>query len=114
MDIGSELSDMSLAGVLVSNEFSNFSSVYSDDISESLNDWEVLEFVSVHDDLSVFSLGIVRWINNFKVAHEHFFGIVLGDELIWESGINDNSVEVDFIVIRGEFDFADFSVVIFG
>jgi len=114
LDVGSELSDMSLAGVLVSNEFSNFSSVYSDDISESLNDWEVLEFVSVHDDLSVFSLGIVRWINNFKVAHEHFFGIVLGDELIWEGGINNNSIEVDFIVIRGEFNFADFSVVVFG
>ena len=111
MDVSSELSDMSaLSFRLV---FSNLSSVDSDDISESLNDWEVLEFVSVHDNLSVFSLGIVGWINDFKVAHEHLFGIVLGDELIWESGINDNSVEVDFIVIGGELDFADFSVVVF-
>jgi len=89
--------------------------VDSDDISESLDDWEVLEFVSVHDELSEFSLGIVRWVDDFKDAHEQLFVRLVLDELIWESSINNNTVEIDFIVIgRGKFNFADFSVVIFG
>lgn len=112
MDVSSELSDrFSLTSNFV---FGKSSSVDSDDISDSLNDWEVLEFVSVHDNLSVFSLGIVGWINDFKVAQEHLLFIVFGDELIWETGINDNSVEVDSISKTGELIFADFSVVVFG
>ena len=111
MDVSSELSDrFSLTSNFV---FGKSSSVDSDDISDSLNDWEVLEFVSVHDNLSVFSLGIVGWINDFKVAQEHLLFIVFGDELIWETGINDNSVEADFFGIGGELDLADFSIVVF-
>lgn len=93
--------------------FSNSGSVDSDNISKSLNDWEILEFVSVHNELSEFSLGIVRWVNNLKNAHEQFLVSLGLDELIWESSINDNTVEVDFIG-GGEFNFADFSIVILG
>lgn len=110
MHVGSELSDILLSIVFI--PLSNNSSVYSDDISESLDDWKVLEFVGIHDNLGEFSFGIVGWVNNFKGAHEQFFLIVFSDKLIWEAGINDNTIEVEFLV-RGEFNFTDFSVVVF-
>lgn len=90
MHVGNKLSDILLSIVFI--PLSNFSSVNSDNISESLNDWEVLEFVGVQDDLSEFSLGIVGWVNNFKGAHEQFFGVVFSDKLIWEACINDNTI----------------------
>jgi len=66
--------------------------------------------------LSEFTLGTVGWILDLKVAEEHLstlFSITMGSELIWESGINDNSVEADFFGIGGELDLADFSIVVF-
>jgi len=109
LHVGNKLSDVLLSVVFI--ELPNFSSVDSDDISESLDDWEVLEFVGVHDNLGELSLGIVGWVNNFKGALEQFFGVVFGNELMWETGINDNTIKVDFLV-RGELNFTDFSVVV--
>lgn len=62
--------------------------------------------------MSEFTLSIVGWINDLKVAEEHLITTV-GSELIWEGGINDNSVEADSISIGGELDLADFSIVVF-
>lgn len=109
MHVGNELSDVLFSVVFI--ELPNLSSVDSDDISESLDDWEVFEFVGVHDNLGELSLGIVGWVNNFKGALEQFFGFVTGNELMWETGINDNTIKVDFLV-RGELNFTDFSVVV--
>jgi len=64
---------------------SNVSSVDSDDVSESLDDWEVLEFVSIENNLCWFL--VVRWVDNFKDTLEEFIASVhtaFTAELIWE------------------------------
>jgi len=75
---------------------SNVSSVDSDDVSESLDDWEVLEFVSIENNLCWFLH--VRWVDNFKDTFEEFtFSVSLG-ELMREACVNDNTVEVVDII----------------
>jgi hypothetical protein len=68
------------------------SSMDSDDISNSVDDWEVLELVTDNNDLSVFVFGVDSWVNNLKDAAE---SVVLN--LIWESGIDDDTVEVAWL-----------------
>ena len=49
----------------------------SNDISESMDEWEVLKLGSIDDELGVFPsflLGELRRINNFQVAEEHLVG----------------------------------------
>jgi hypothetical protein len=55
--------------------------VDSDNISKSLNDWEIFEFVSIHDKLSEFSFSAERWINNLEDTHEEFFVALALDAL---------------------------------
>lgn len=88
---------------------SSFSSVDSNDISKSMNDWEVFELVGVHDHLSILVFTTKSWVNNLQDAHKHFVGF----NLIWESGINDNTVEVAE-VFSCQFSFAKLDVVVFG
>lgn len=70
----------------------------SNDISQSLNNWKVLKLVCVQNKLSKFSLGMVGRIDNFKDTDEYLFLSFLLIHLIWESGINNNSIEVWFIL----------------
>ena len=54
-------------------------SVDSDDVTNSVDDWEMFEGIRSEDDVSVLSLGVEGWVNNLKGADEH---TVLN--LVWE------------------------------
>ena len=93
-------------------------SMNSNDISESMDEWEVLKLGSIDDELGVFPsflLGELRRINNFQVAEEHLvggsWGLGVDGSLVWESGINDNTVETAKIN-GGSGHLGEFSVVI--
>ena len=68
---------------------SHVSSVDSDDISESVDDWEVLELVGIDDNGGIGTLLEESWVNNLKRADES----VLVD-LVWESSVNNDTIEV--------------------
>ena len=77
------------------------SSVNSDDITESEDEWEILELGGVDHQLGVLpslGLGELGWINDFEGADEHLVGdaggLGLDGLLVWERGIDDDSVEV--------------------
>ena len=74
---------------------SNLSSVDSDDISESMDDGEVLESLGVDDNLSVVSLGggVEGGVDDLKDANVSILLYLVG-----EGGINDHSVEVVVVV----------------
>ena len=81
--------DVELSLVLVD---SHVGSVDSDDISESVDDWEVLELVSIDDNVSVLSLGVESWVNNLEGADESLLV-----DLVWESSVNNDTVEVAWL-----------------
>ena len=74
---------------------SNLSSVDSDDISESVDDGEVLESLGIDDNLSVVSLGggVEGGVDDLKDANVSILLYLVG-----EGGINDHSVEVVVVV----------------
>jgi len=63
--------------------------VDSDDVSESVDDWEVLEFVGIDDNGSIGSFLVKCWVNNFKGADES-----IRVDFVCKSGINNDSIEV--------------------
>lgn len=71
------------------------SSVDSDDISDSVDEWEILELVGIDDNLSpvIFLLWVESWVNNLHGADESWLS-GFQDLLEWERGIDDDSVEV--------------------
>jgi hypothetical protein len=71
------------------------SSVHSDDISNSVHEWKVLELVGIDDNLSpvVLLLWVKSWINNLHGADEGWLS-GFQDLLEWEGGIDDDGVEV--------------------
>ena len=81
--------DVELSSVLVD---SHVSSVNSDDITESMNDWEIFEFAGIDDNVSELVLGVKGWVNNLERADES-----LRVDFVWESGINNDTIEVAWL-----------------
>jgi hypothetical protein len=95
--------DVELSLVLVD---SHVGSMDSDDVSESVDDWEVLELVGIDDNGGILSLLMEGWVNNLEGADES-----VGVALVWESGINDDSVEVAWLG-GGEGGLGEFNVFV--
>jgi hypothetical protein len=68
---------------------SHVGSVDSDDVSESVDDWEVLELVGVDDNVSISSVLVEGWVANLEGADE---SLTVG--LVWECSIDNNTIEV--------------------
>lgn len=81
--------DVELSLVLVD---SHVGSVDSDDVSESVHDWQVLELGSIDHDIGVGSLGVEGWVNDLEGADES-----LRIHFVWESGIDNHTVEVAWL-----------------
>ena len=71
---------------------SHVSSVNSDDISESMNNWEIFEFAGINDNVSELVLGVKGWVNNLERADES-----LRVDFVWEGGINNDTIEVAWL-----------------
>ena len=64
----------------------------SDDITESVYDWEVLKSLRIDHHLGGFLLStfwVKSWVNNFQCANKS-----VRVDLVWESSINDDTIEV--------------------
>ena len=85
------------------------SSMDSDDISDSVDEWKILELVGIDNNLGpvVFLLWVESWVNNFHGADEGWLS-GFQDLLEWERSIDDDSVEVALLGASegglGEFD----------
>ena len=102
---------------LVAVEF-HVSSVNSDDITESVDEWKVLKLGGIDHQLRIlpsFLLSELGWINNFHGADEHLVrdssGLRFDGLFVWERGINDDTIEVAKVK-RAAADLGKFSVVI--
>ena len=95
--------DVELSLVLVD---SHVGSVDSDNISESVDDWEVLELTSVDDDVSIGTLGVESWVNNLEGADES-----LRIHFVWECCINNDTIEVAWLT-GGKGSFAELNVLV--
>ena len=86
VDVHIELSD--------SLPWSQVGSVDSNDITESVDDWDILESLGVDDDLSVvlLTLGVEVWVDDLEGADKSVWL-----DLVWESGINDDTIEVAWL-----------------
>ena len=80
--------------------------MHSDDVSKSVDDWEILKLVGEDDHRGVGTLLEEGWVNNLKGADE----LVLM-ALVWESGINNDSVEVDWVT-GGEGSLGELNVLV--
>lgn len=95
---------------------SNDGSVNSDDVSNSVDDWEIFEFVGVNDNSGVVrgvssSLGgfdVDGWVDNLQGAD---IGLLV--DLVWEGSVNDHTIEVLWLS-TGEGGLCEFSVVVSG
>ena len=76
-------------------EKSEVGSVNSNDISESVNDWEVFESLSINDNGSVIVLCLLveSWVDNFKGAN-----VSLAVDFVWEVSIDDHTIDVARVV----------------
>ena len=72
-------------------------SVDSDDVSDSLDDWEIFESLGVENEGGIVAgvtgsllvLDVEGWINDLEGAD-----VSIRAGLVWESSINDSSIEV--------------------
>jgi len=73
---------------------SKFGVMDSNDITNSVDDWEVLESGGIDDNLSpvLFVLWVEGWINDLDGANESF-----AVDFVWEGSISDNTIEVDWV-----------------
>lgn len=73
---------------------SKFGVMDSNDITNSVDDWEVLESGGIDDNLSpvLFVLWVEGWINDLDGANES-----LAVDFVWEGSISDNTIEVDWV-----------------
>ena len=90
----------------------------SDDITESVDEWEVLKLGGIDHELGIlpsFLLSELRWINNFHGADEHLVrdssGLRFDGLFVWERGINDDTIEVAKVE-GASADLGEFSVVV--
>jgi len=73
-----------------------FGSVYSDNISYSLDDWQIFKGLCEEDNVDVVefsSLADTAWVNNFASNYVSLLS------LVWERSINDNSIEMAAVFI---------------
>jgi hypothetical protein len=63
--------------------------VDSDDISKSVDNWEILESGGVDNNGSIGTLLVKSWIDNLEGADES-----VGVDLVWECGIDDDTIEM--------------------
>lgn len=78
-----------MSGVVIDSQIS---SVNSNDITKSMDDWEVLKSLSIDDNLSeVVCLGlwVESWVNHLEGADES-----IRVNFIWESCVNYDTIEV--------------------
>jgi hypothetical protein len=78
----------------------------SDDVSKSVDDWEVLELVGIDDDTGVCTLLEEGWVDNLEGADES-----VTVDLVWEGSVDNDSVEVTWLA-GGEGGLAEFNVLV--
>jgi hypothetical protein len=78
----------------------------SDDVSKSVDDWEVLELVGIDDNVGIGTLGVEGWVNNLEGADES-----LGVDFVWECCVNNDTIEVAWFT-GGKGSFAEFNVLV--
>lgn len=84
------------------------SSVYSDNITNSLDNWEVFKGFSEEYDVDVVEL---------STLNAALVGYFTGDNvsllsLVWERGVNDNSIEVVVIFLSFFSNVSEFGVLV--
>jgi hypothetical protein len=87
---------------------SEVGSVDSDDITESVDDWEVLESLGIDDNGGVVMLGLLikSWVNDLEGADVSF-----AVDFVWEVSIDDDTINVAWF--RGyKGDFAQFGILV--
>ena len=69
-------------------------SIDSDYITNSVDNWELVKFLCIDDNLSVIllSLWVDSWINHLHWTDE---SVIMN--FVWESSISDHTIEVTFI-----------------
>lgn len=86
-----------------------FGSVYSDNISNSLDDWQIFKGLSEEDDVDVVELSGLAdtaWVNNFTSDYVSLLS------LVWERGIDDDSIEMAAVFIALFGDVVEFGVLV--
>ena len=80
----------------------------SDDITNSVDDWKVLESSGIDNNLSpvLLVLWVKSWINDFDGADES-----VAVDFVWESSISDDTIEVHWIS-RGELSLVELDILI--
>ena len=78
----------------------------SDDVSKSVDDWEVLELVGIDHNGGIGILLVEGWVNNLEGANES-----VTVDFVWESGVNNHTIEVAWLA-GGEGSFAQFDVLV--
>ena len=80
----------------------------SNDVTDPMDNWKILESGGIDDDLSPVLLVfcVKGWIDNLDGADES-----VAINFIWEGGIRDNTVEVHWIG-RGQGGFVEFNVLV--
>ena len=88
---------------------SEVGSVDSDDITESVYDWEVLESLGIDDNGGVVMLGLLikSWVNDLEGAD-----VSLGVDLVWEVSVNDDTINVAWFG-GNKGDLAQFGILVF-
>ena len=89
---------------------SEFGSVDSDDLADSVDDWQVLELLSVDDHGRVVLVrdgGVESWVNDLEGADEELVSLVR------EGGVDDDTVEVA-VVGGSKGSLVQFDVVVLG
>lgn len=87
---------------------SEVGSVDSDNITESVDDWEVLESLGIDDNGGVVMLGLLikSWVNDLEGAD-----VSLAVDFVWEVSIDDDTINVAWF--RGnKGDFAQFGILV--
>ena len=64
----------------------------SDDVTESMHDWEVFESLGIDDNLSALAVTIEGWVNDLECANKS-----VGVDFVWESSINDDTIEMAWV-----------------
>jgi len=80
--------------------------VDSNDISESVDDREILESGGIDDNRGISSLLVKSWINNLERADES-----VRVDFVWECGINDDTIEVAWFTLESR-GLAQFNILV--
>jgi hypothetical protein len=92
------------------------SSMDSDDITDSVDEWEIFELTGINDKLRPSgSFGELGWVNDLHGADEHLVGFTcwgaLDSFLVWERCINNDTIEVAWCA-WGTGDLGEFGILV--